>query len=266
MAQISKIEWTNSTWNPVTGCTKISSGCKNCYAERMAKRLFAMGQSRYKNKFKVTLQPDLLEKPLNWNKSQHIFVNSMSDLFHPDVPLEYIEKIFSVMQRASWHTFQILTKRPERLSDIYQYLEWPKNIWIGVSVETSDYKYRIEHLGRIPAAVRFLSIEPLLGPINQLPLQKIDWVILGGESGPHARKMKPDWVFPIRDKCLKSGVPFFFKQWGGTRKSKSGNSLNGKIWHELPTAKNRKFSRKTNSNHALNLLLKESCSGAEALF
>tara|TARA_B100000315_G_C14473761_1_gene539612 strand:+ start:192 stop:962 length:771 start_codon:yes stop_codon:yes gene_type:complete len=251
MAQLSKIEWTNSTWNPVTGCTRISPGCKNCYAERMAKRLFAMGQPRYKNKFKVTLQPDLIKKPLSWRKSQHVFVNSMSDLFHPDVPLEYIESVFSIMQRASWHTFQILTKRPEKLLEIYQYLAWPKNIWLGVSVESSDYKYRIDYLKEIPAAVRFLSIEPLLGPINQLSLKKIDWVILGGESGPHAREMKPDWVLPIRDKCLKSGVPFFFKQWGGTKKRKSGNNLSGKIWNEFPIAKKRKFSRKAKSNHTL---------------
>ena len=218
MAGASRIEWTDSTWNPVTGCTKISPGCKNCYAHRMARRLYAMGQARYRNNFAVTLQPDVVHQPLRWNHTRKIFVNSMSDLFHDDVPLEFILDVFDVMGKADWHTFQILTKRSERLVEFAGKLPWHENVWMGVSVENQDYTYRIEHLRKVPASVRFLSVEPLLGPIPRLPLQGIHWVIVGGESGPGARTIDPRWVRKIRDRCIAQGVPFFFKQWGGTRR------------------------------------------------
>jgi protein gp37 len=231
------------TWNPVTGCTKISPGCKNCYAHRMARRLHAMGQPRYRNNFDVTLHPDLLEQPLRWAQPRKIFVNSMSDLFHPEVPEDFIRAGFDVMGRAYWHTFQILTKRSDRLVEIAKRLPWHDNIWMGVSVENREYTYRIEHLRKVPAAIRFLSVEPLLGPIPRLPLQGIDWVIVGGESGPRCRKIEPEWVRHIRDRCLAFGVPFFFKQWGGTRKKLSGRELDGKTWDEMPDLQPRKLKR-----------------------
>jgi len=234
MAQLTKIEWTDATWNPVTGCTKISPGCKHCYAERMAKRLESMGQARYRNGFQLTLQPDVVEQPLAWKKPRLVFVNSMSDLFHDEVPLSYLEKVFQVMAEARWHVFQVLTKRSERLAEIANRLVWPSNVWMGVSVESEDYTYRIDDLSGIPAAVRFLSVEPLLGPINRLSLRNIDWVIVGGESGPHARPINPSWVRSIRNDCVSAGVPFFFKQWGGTRKSTTGRVLDGRTWDELP--------------------------------
>jgi protein gp37 len=235
MAQNSSIEWTESTWNPVTGCTKISAGCAHCYAERMAKRLKAMGQQRYRNEFKVTLQPDMLDVPLHWRRPRMIFVNSMSDLFHKDIPANYIAKVFAVMQMASWHTFQVLTKRPERAAELAPELPWPANVWMGTTVESADYLHRIRSLIQIPATIRFLSLEPLLSPIPKLPLKGIHWVILGGESGPDARPMDSKWVFQIRDCCQKNCVPFFFKQWGGENKKKNGRLLNGKIWNEIPT-------------------------------
>ncbi|OGQ82884.1 MAG: hypothetical protein A3F90_20170 [Deltaproteobacteria bacterium RIFCSPLOWO2_12_FULL_60_19] len=234
MASQSSIEWTDMTWNPVTGCTKISPGCKNCYAHRMARRLHAMGQPRYRNNFDVTLHPDLLEQPLRWSQPRKIFVNSMSDLFHPEIPLDFIQAAFDVMGRAYWHTFQILTKRSDRLAEVAERLSWHDNIWMGVSVENRDYTYRIDHLRSVPAAIRFLSVEPLLGPIPRLPLQGIDWVIVGGESGPGCRKIEPEWVRNIRDRCLANGVPFFFKQWGGTRKKLSGRELDGRTWDAMP--------------------------------
>jgi len=234
MAQLSSIEWTDATWNPVTGCTKISPGCKHCYAERMAKRLASMGQPRYSNGFQLTLQPDVVGQPLSWKKPRLIFVNSMSDLFHDEVPLSYLREVFQVMAAAHWHVFQVLTKRSERLAKFAGRLIWPTNVWMGVSVESEDYMYRIEDLSRIPAAVRFLSVEPLLGPIKKLPLRNIDWVIVGGESGPHARPISPHWVRSIRDDCVSAGVPFFFKQWGGARKSTTGRVLDGRTWDELP--------------------------------
>jgi len=243
MSARSTIEWTDMTWNPVTGCTKISPGCKNCYAHRMARRLHAMGQPRYRNNFDVTLHPDLLEQPLRWAQPRKIFVNSMSDLFHPEVPLDFIQAAFDVMGRAYWHTFQILTKRSDRLAEIAKRLSWHDNIWMGVSVENKNYTYRIEHLRKIPAAVRFLSVEPLLGPIPRLPLQGIDWVIVGGESGPRCRKIEPEWVRNIRDRCLAYGVPFFFKQWGGTRKKLSGRELDGRTWDEMPESQPRELKR-----------------------
>ncbi len=235
MAQASTIEWTEATWNPVTGCTKISPGCAHCYAERMAKRLQAMGQLRYRDAFKVTLQPDVLEQPLRWKRPRLIFVNSMSDLFHEDVTEDYIARCFAVMEEAGQHTFQILTKRPERAAELAPRLRWPSNVWMGTSVESAAYVRRIGFLARIPAAIRFLSLEPLLGPIPRLPLKHIHWVIVGGESGPGARPIDEPWVAQIRDRCHRFGVPFFFKQWGGTVKSRAGRMLDGRAWSEMPT-------------------------------
>lgn len=234
MLSQSSIEWTNSTWNPVTGCTKISPGCKHCYAERMAMRLKAMGQKNYRNAFKLTLHPHAVEAPLKWKKPQLIFVNSMSDLFHKDVPIDFIRKLFDVMVEADWHRFQILTKRSGRLRELSKNLPWPENIWMGVSVENSDYVHRIDDLRKTPAQVKFLSLEPLLGPMLKLKLGKIDWVIVGGESGPGSRPMDENWVIDIRNQCLESNVPFFFKQWGGVNKKKTGRLLEGQTWDQMP--------------------------------
>ncbi|HVU90135.1 MAG TPA: phage Gp37/Gp68 family protein [Pirellulales bacterium] len=234
MAQSSSIEWTEATWNPVTGCTKISPGCKHCYAERMALRLQAMGQERYRDAFKLTLQPDTLQTPLSWKKPRVIFVNSMSDLFHRDVPLDYIRQCFEVMEAAKQHTFQVLTKRPERAAELAAKLPWPSNVWMGTSVERADYTWRIGRLCQVPADIRFLSVEPLLGPIPRIPLSGIRWVIVGGESGPGARPMSAEWVRQIRDRCLRLEVPFFFKQWGGVHKSREGRDLDGRTWDQMP--------------------------------
>jgi len=234
MAQSSTIEWTQSTWNPVTGCDKVSPGCKFCYAERMAHRLKAMGSYNYRNGFEVTLQEQMLPAPLTWSKPRVIFVNSMSDLFHRDVPLDYIQQVFHVMEQASWHQFQVLTKRAERLAEVASDLPWPPNVWMGVSVESADYVYRINLLKTVPAAVRFLSVEPLIARIPRLPLSGVDWVIVGGESGPRCRPMEGDWVRDIRDACLSRDVPFFFKQWGGVHKSRFGRELDGRTWDEMP--------------------------------
>lgn len=236
MAQGSTIEWTNATWNPVTGCTKVSPGCKHCYAERMARRLQAMGIHQYRNAFDLTLQPDSLEIPLRWRRPRRIFVNSMSDLFHKDVPFEFIEQVFRVMETATWHQFQILTKRPEIALSFAERLPWPSNIWMGTSIENALYVHRIATLRQIPAKIRFLSVEPLLGPIPNLPLKGIHWVIVGGESGPGARTMDPKWVTPIRDRCTSASVPFFFKQWGGVNKKRTGRKLDGRTWDEMPVA------------------------------
>lgn len=230
----STIEWTESTWNPLTGCTKVSLGCKNCYAERMAKRLQAMGLEKYRQGFRLALHPEALEEPLNWSKPQTIFVNSMSDLFHKDVPLDFILSIFEVMRRAQWHQFQILTKRAERLLELDASIDWPKNVWMGVSVENADYIYRIDLLRQTHAAIKFLSLEPLLGPLPDLDLRGIHWAIVGGESGPHARPIEYEWVRDLRDQCQRSSVAFFFKQWGGTRKKKAGRLLDNCTWDELP--------------------------------
>lgn len=237
MAQKSTIEWTESTWNPITGCNKISPGCKFCYAERMARRLKAMGSPNYENGFEVTLHEHVIELPLTWKKPQTIFVNSMSDLFHKDVPTEFILKIFEVMNKASWHRFQILTKRSERLIELDPLLPWSENIWMGVSVENGDYTYRIDDLRNTNAHIKFLSVEPLLGPINKIELANIDWVIVGGESGPGARPIKEEWVITLRDDCRKAKVPFFFKQWGGVNKKKTGSLLNGKSYKQMPVLK-----------------------------
>ena len=237
MANKSSIEWTGSTWNPVTGCTKISPGCKNCYAERIAMRLFAMGQANYTNGFKLTMHEHTLKLPLKWKKPQTIFVNSMSDLLHEDIPEEFILKIFNVMNSAPWHTFQILTKRAERLVKVSNRLVWGKNIWMGVSVENADYKTRIDYLRTIKAQVKFISFEPLIDEIDMVNLRGIDWVIVGGESGPKARYMSPKWVFNLRNQCLAQKVPFFFKQWGGINKKKTGRLLDGRTWDEMPQVK-----------------------------
>ena len=235
MAQKSPIEWTDSTWNPVTGCTKISSGCLNCYAERMAKRLKAMGQKNYSAGFAVTLQPQALELPLSWKKPHRIFVNSMSDLFHEDVPLEFVKKVFDVMKRAHWHEFQVLTKRADRLAELAPELDWPENVWMGVTVESSEYVSRIDLLRTVPAHIKFLSNEPLLTAIPSMNLDGIDWVIVGGESGPKSRVVKEEWVLDIKNQCEQAKVPFFFKQWGGTNKKKAGHLLNGRVFKEMPS-------------------------------
>lgn len=230
----SAIEWVTATWNPLTGCTKISPGCKNCYAERMSHRLMLMGQPNYRNDFELTLHEHMLEQPLRWKKPQRIFVNSMSDLFHNDVPFEFIARVFDVMERCTWHQFQILTKRADRLEEVSSRLPWPDNVWQGVSVESADYAFRIDHLRRTGARTKFLSIEPLLGPIPDLDLTGIDWAIVGGESGPGARPMPHEWVEQILAQCESAGVPMFFKQWGGVNKKKTGRILNGRTYDHLP--------------------------------
>ena len=235
-ADRSAIEWTEATWNPVTGCTKLSPGCKHCYAERMAERLQAMGLRNYRNGFALTLQPHMLELPLQWKKSQTIFVNSMSDLFHDDVPLAYITQVFDVMRRAHWHRFQVLTKRSQRLAQLNSKLEWRPNIWMGVSVESDKYRPRIDHLRSTDALTKFVSLEPLLGPLRNLNLQCIDWVIVGGESGNKARPMDPSWALDLRDQCRWKNVPFFFKQWGGKNKKQAGRLLEGRTWDQMPSA------------------------------
>jgi len=235
MVSTSSIEWTESTWNPITGCTKVSPGCKYCYAERMARRLKAMGQEKYKNGFELTLHESVLEDPIRWKKPRTIFVNSMSDLFHEEVPLDFITKVFRIMKEAHWHTFQVLTKRAERLSELNSHIKWPSNVWMGVSVENSDYVNRINYLRNTDAFVKFLSLEPLLGNLSNIDLSNINWVIVGGESGPGARPMKKDWVLNIKDQCNSSDTPFFFKQWGGVNKKENGRILDGRTWDEMPS-------------------------------
>lgn len=234
MASRSSIEWTESTWNPLTGCTKVSPGCAHCYAERMALRLQAMGQPKYANGFKLTMHEHVIESPLHWKKPHMVFVNSMSDLFHQDASLEFIQKVFDVMRRASWHTFQVLTKRSKRLLELDQEINWSQNVWMGVSVENKDYTFRIDHLRQTGGLVKFLSLEPLLGPLPNLDLRNIDWVIVGGESGPGARPIAEEWVVDIKDQCLAAHVPFFFKQWGGVRKKCAGRVLQDRTWDEMP--------------------------------
>jgi protein gp37 len=235
MAQPTKIEWTEYSWNPTTGCTKISIGCQHCYAERMAKRLKAMGNNRYKDGFEVTIHEDLFDRPLRWRTPKVIFVNSMSDLFHEDVPDDAIIRIFETMNKCPQHTFQILTRRSDRLRQISKMLKWTHNIWMGVTVESNDFVFRISDLLGSDARTKFASFEPLLGPINVDLIGDIDWMIVGGESGPKAREMKKEWVLPIRDYCIEKEVPYFFKQWGGARKKKLGRKIDGKIWDEMPT-------------------------------
>jgi protein gp37 len=235
MVGISKIEWTEATWNPVTGCSKVSEGCKHCYAERMAKRLNAMKNPRYINGFNVTLHPDLLEVPKHWSKPRKIFVNSMSDLFHKDVPLEFIQKVFNTMNETTQHSYQVLTKRPERALELSKWLNFTPNIWIGTSIENLSVIERIEFLLQIPSSIRFLSCEPLLGPLPNLNLDGIHWVIVGGESGPGARPMEEDWVINIRNQCKNQKIAFFFKQWGGVQKFRNGRELENRTYDEFPT-------------------------------
>jgi protein gp37 len=234
MGDNSAIEWTDATWNPVTGCTKVSPGCKNCYAERLALRLQAMRSPRYRNGFTVTLHPDQLTLPHRWRQPRRIFVNSMSDLFHESVPGDFIHQVFDVMKRTDWHIFQVLTKRSRRLAALAPSLSWAPNIWQGVSVESARYTSRVRGLQTVPAAVRFLSVEPLLGPIPELPLTGIDWVIVGGESGGQRRPMAAEWARQVRDYCRAAGVPFFFKQWGGRTPKSGGRALDGRTWDEMP--------------------------------
>jgi protein gp37 len=234
MAVKSTIEWTESTWNPSTGCDSISPGCENCYAERMSHRLKAMGQAKYQNGFRLTIHPDTLELPLRWKKPQRIFVNSMSDLFHHNVPEKYIQNVFTTMSKAHWHQFQVLTKRSGRLLALSERLPWPANVWMGVSVESALYKTRIDHLRKTGAKVKFLSLEPLIEDLGEIDLSSIDWVIVGGESGPGARPMQERWVDDIRGQCQRSQVPFFFKQWGGVQKKRTGRKLNGRTYDGMP--------------------------------
>ena len=230
----SRIEWTEATWNPVTGCTKVSEGCRHCYAERMSRRLQAMGLDKYRDGFSVAVHPSVLHQPLRWRKPRRIFVNSMSDLFHEDVPTSFIREAFRVMNEASRHTFQILTKRPRRVAEMEEGLHWSPNIWIGTSIESPRWLSRLEMLRRIGASTRFLSLEPLLEPLSELNLDGVHWVIVGGESGPGARPMEPAWVREIRDRCVADQVPFFFKQWGGVSKKKTGRVLDGRLWDQFP--------------------------------
>ena len=231
---MSKIEWTETTWNPVTGCTKVSTGCEHCYAERMAKRLRAMGQPNYRNGFKVTCHEHTLDLPLRWRKPRLVFVNSMSDLFHEDVPDAFIKRVFEVMTKAPQHQFQVLTKRAKRLANLAKTLSWPSNVWMGVTVENAGCRWRIRCLKKVPVAIRFLSLEPLLGPIPDLELDGISWTIVGGESGPAARPMDEKWVLNIKKQCRDAKMSFFFKQWGGVNKKKSGRLLQGQTWDEMP--------------------------------
>lgn len=242
MSYASKIEWTETTWNPVTGCSKISDGCRNCYAERLAKRLQAMGNPRYKNGFDITFHHDLLKSPLSWKTPRIIFVNSMSDLFHEKIPLSFIKEVFDVMAEADRHVFQVLTKRSRRMAELAGELTWPKNVWMGVTVESQKYTHRISDLLKVPAHVRFLSVEPMLSPISFTSLKNIDWVIVGGESGPGCRDMEAEWVRLVRAQCLTSRVPFFFKQWGGVRKKSTGRLLDGRTWDGMPNQLTRRFS------------------------
>ena len=236
MADNSHIEWTEATWNPVTGCTKVSAGCKHCYAEKLAKRLHAMGNHRYERGFSVTLHWDLLDRPRSWKKPRVIFVNSMSDLFHPEVPLDFIQSVFTTIADCPQHTFQVLTKRGPRMRELADHLDWPANLWMGVSVEDERVIDRVHDLKAVPARVRFLSCEPLIGPLPDLPLEGIHWVIVGGESGGGARPMDRDWVLDIRDQCSDAGVAFFFKQWGGAQKWRTGRHISGRTYDEMPVS------------------------------
>jgi len=234
VSEKSAIEWTDSTWNPVTGCTKVSPGCRHCYAETFAERWRGVRGHAYEQGFDLRIWPDRLRKPLSWKKPRMIFVNSMSDLFHERVAEEFVKSVFEVMGEASWHTFQVLTKRADRLAALAPCLDWPPNVWMGVSIESERYLWRADRLQTVPAAVRFLSAEPLLGPIDNVDLDGLDWVIAGGESGPGARPMDPAWVRTLRDLCRDAGVPFFFKQWGGVQKKKNGRTLDGRTWDQMP--------------------------------
>lgn len=235
MADHTAIEWTDATWNPVRGCTKVSPGCKNCYAETFSERFRGVPGHPFEQGFDLRLVPDKLQEPLKWRSPRRIFVNSMSDLFHPGIPLRYVQSVFEVMGRAPWHQFQVLTKRSDRLSQLAPELPWYPNVWMGVSVENQDFAYRAADLATVGAAVRFLSVEPLLGPIPRLPLAEIHWVIVGGESGWRHRPMNAEWAREIRDQCQQAGVAFFFKQWGGRFPKAGGRLLDEREWSEFPT-------------------------------
>ena len=234
MAAKSKIEWTHTTWNPVTGCDKVSAGCDHCYADRMSKRLKAMGVYKYRNGFDLTIHPDVLDAPSKWTTPQIVFVNSMSDLFHEKVPFEFLQEIFKVMEHYPQHTFQVLTKRSKQLIRLGEKLNWSDNVWMGVTVENKHYRYRIKDLKKTGAKVKFLSLEPLIGPLPDMDLTEIDWAIVGGESGPGARPMKEEWVWEIKKQCDKQDVSFFFKQWGGVNKKRTGRILGNRTWDEMP--------------------------------
>ncbi len=234
MSSKSKIEWTDVTWNPVTGCTPVSDGCRNCYAIRMAKRLQAMGVKRYRNGFHVTLQDDQLDTPLRWKKPRMVFVNSMGDLFHEDIPFEYVKRVFAVMKQTPQHTYQVLTKRSTRMVELAKHLAWPANIWLGVTIESGKYSYRAQNLLKTAASTKFLSIEPMIGAVEGINLEGIDWVIVGGESGPQARAIRREWAVAVRDNCISNNIPFFFKQWGGPNKKKTGRLLDGQLWNQFP--------------------------------
>jgi protein gp37 len=238
MADKSTIEWTNSTWNPITGCTKISTGCDFCYAERFSERFRGVAGHPFENGFDLTLRPERITQPLSWKKPRLVFVNSMSDLFHKEVPHTYIDRIFETMEAANWHIFQILTKRSSIMrryvNQRYKNSKAPEHVWLGVSIEDQSKRSRIAHLQQTAARIRFLSVEPLIGPPGDLNLRGIHWVIAGGESGPHARPMKPDWAVSVKNQCMAQKVPFFFKQWGGFRPKSGGRLLQGKEWNEFP--------------------------------
>jgi len=245
MSDRSHIEWTEATWNPVTGCDKVSPGCAHCYAETFAERFRGVPGHPYENGFDLQLRPERLRLPLTWKKPRLVFVNSMSDLFHPAIPVEFVQQVFEAMGEASWHTFQVLTKRPERVAAMAEHLPWPDNVWMGTSVENQRWVSRIDELRRVPAHIRFLSCEPLLGPLS-LNLDGIQWVIVGGESGPRARRMRPEWAESVRDQCIAAQVPFFFKQWGafdecGRRvgKGRAGRELSRRTWDSLPANPDR---------------------------
>jgi protein gp37 len=241
MAEATSIEWTDATWNPVTGCTKISAGCDHCYAERFSERFRGTPGHPFNGGFDLTLRPERLDQPLKWREARMIFVNSMSDLFHKEIPRAFISRVFDTMETAHWHKFQVLTKRSSLMSDFlrerYAQRAAPENIWFGVSVEDGTKKSRIEHLRQSPVRLRFLSIEPLIGPVGRIDLDKIDWVIVGGESGPGARTMKAEWARDVRDQCRRRGVAFFFKQWGGVRPKSGGRDLDGEVWNEFPSTR-----------------------------
>lgn len=237
MADRSSIEWTEATWNPVRGCTKVSEGCRYCYAETFAERWRGIAGHPYEKGFDLRTVPEVLDLPLRWKRPRMIFVNSMSDLFHEEVPYAFIQAVFDVMTRAPHHRFQVLTKRAKRLTDLSSRLPWPRNVWLGVSIEDQANAHRLAHLLKVPASVRFISFEPLLGPVD-LDLAGVQWVILGGESGPHARPMKADWARALRDRCRSKSIPFFFKQWGGKRKDLTGRVLDGAMWDEMPVGQN----------------------------
>jgi protein gp37 len=232
--QTSAIEWTEATWNPVTGCSQVSPGCAHCYAKTFAERWRNTPGHPYEQGFDLRLWPERLEVPLRWRRPRAIFVNSMSDLFHEDIPLDFIHQVFATMRAADWHTFQILTKRADRMAELADQLDWAPNVWMGVSVENRRFVHRADALRTVPAAVRFISAEPLLGPLDDLELHEIDWLIAGGESGPRHRRIDPAWVRDLRDRCADDGVAFFFKQWGGTRPKSGGRELDGLHWDQLP--------------------------------